>query len=259
MFDRLRFLCLTQPNPTLPLFLFLPGMDGTPLSMNQQFAGLKSAFDLHCLSIPNHNATPWRGFVDQVVAHAKFERHRHPDRPIYLCGESFGGCLALQVVAEAPTLFAGLVVINGASAFSQQVWQAWIPTVVQQMSVPIYQLAANVLLPLLLDAERVTAQNCAALLHAIKGIAPESAAWRLSLLAKAQIQERSLQAFTAPTLLIASGQDQLLPSVTEAQRLASYFSQAEVVTLAKSSHACLLENEVNLSDILQQAHPNFFG
>ncbi|NEQ96298.1 MAG: alpha/beta hydrolase [Cyanothece sp. SIO2G6] len=249
----LRFLSLTPPNPALPLFIFLPGMDGTALSMQQQLAGLKPGYDLCYLSVPSDDLTSWRGYIDQVVAHVKFERHRHDSRPIYLCGESFGGCLALQVVAAVPALFAGLIVVNAASAFKHLFWQTWIAVVVRQMSVPVYQLAANIVLPLLLDPERVAVKNRDDLLNAIQIVTPESAAWRLSLLANARIEWRSLPSFTAPTLLIASGRDQLLPSVAEAQRLVPYFAQAQVVTLTDSSHACLLEKEVNLAAILRQA------
>jgi len=256
MAEKLWFLSLTQPDPTRPLFIFLPGMDGTALSMHQQLAGLQSTFDLRYLSIPVNDRTPWSGFIDQVVAHVKFERHRYPDRPLYLCGESFGGCLALQVVAKIPTLFSGLVIINAGSALKQLFWHTWMPMVVDQMSVPVYHMAADILLPLLVDAGRVTVKNREGLLAAIKAIAPTTAAWRLALLRDAEIEGRSLQSFTAPTLLIASGQDQLLPSVTEAQRLTTYFPQAQLITLAASSHACLLEQDVSLGAILNQT-PGF--
>ena len=31
-------------------------------------------------------------------------RQEYPDQPVYLCGESFGACLALQVIALAPDI-----------------------------------------------------------------------------------------------------------------------------------------------------------
>uniref|UniRef100_A0ACD5GWX7 Uncharacterized protein n=1 Tax=Desertifilum tharense IPPAS B-1220 TaxID=1781255 RepID=A0ACD5GWX7_9CYAN len=47
--------CLLAPSqiqPHLPLFIFLPGMDGTGQLLRSQTSSLEQAFDVRCLAIP---------------------------------------------------------------------------------------------------------------------------------------------------------------------------------------------------------------
>jgi len=65
------------------------------------------------------------------------------------------------------------------------------------------------------------------------------------------ISDEKLRSLTQATLLIAGGSDRLLPSVSEAARLANIISNSQKVVLPNSGHACLLEEDVNLYEILQ--------
>ncbi|MEM9509756.1 MAG: alpha/beta hydrolase, partial [Cyanobacteria bacterium P01_E01_bin.35] len=49
---------------------------------------------------------------------------------------------------------------------------------------------------------------------------------------------------------MTSVRDRLLPSVTEADRLVRYLPNARKVLLPDSGHACLLEREIRLEEIL---------
>mgnify|MGYP003702764073 FL=1 len=42
----------------------------------------------------------------------KYEHAMSPNRPIYLVGDSFGGCLALSVAARNPQIDLVLILIN---------------------------------------------------------------------------------------------------------------------------------------------------
>lgn len=42
----------------------------------------------------------------------RFEHDLFPNRPIYLVGDSFGGCLALAVAARNPTIDLVVIVSN---------------------------------------------------------------------------------------------------------------------------------------------------
>ncbi|RUT01521.1 hypothetical protein DSM106972_066180 [Dulcicalothrix desertica PCC 7102] len=64
------------------------------------------------------------------------------------------------------------------------------------------------------------------------------------------MNEKKLSQITQPVLLIASKGDRLLPSIAEAQRLASIFPNSHLITLPHSGHACLVEADVNLYKIL---------
>ena len=65
------------------------------------------------------------------------------------------------------------------------------------------------------------------------------------------IDKNILRQITQPVLLVASKRDLILPSVEEARRLANIFPHATVVTLPYSGHACLVEPEISLYQIME--------
>jgi hypothetical protein len=50
----------------LPLMVYLPGIDGTGLAASRQFPFLVDAFDLHCLSIPGSDRTPFPQLISLI-------------------------------------------------------------------------------------------------------------------------------------------------------------------------------------------------
>ena len=247
----LRFLTPFGSKPTSPLFIFLPGMDGTGQLLQPQLAGLGTAFNMRCLSIPSDDLTDWDGLVEQTANLIQIEQKRSSHQPIYLCGESFGGCLALKLAAEFPQLCNRLILVNPASSVSRQPWMGWGVSLAQGLPTPFYQISTLGLLPFLIVPQRVSRQNRRALLTAMQSVTPKSAAWRLSLLRQFTIEELPLERIGQPTLILASRADRLLPSATEAERLVRYLPNAQKILLPQSGHACLLETEVKLVDILQ--------
>lgn len=116
----LRLLTPKASKPTHPLFIFLPGMDGTGELLRPQLAGLRTAFDIRCLSIPSDDLMGWEGLVEQAANLIEREQKRVSPRLTYLCGESFGGCLALKLAAHFPQLCDRLILVNSASSVSRQ-------------------------------------------------------------------------------------------------------------------------------------------
>ena len=87
----------------------------------------------------------------------------------------------------------------------------------------------------------------------MRSIPPAIVAERLTLLqnfGKEQINPSHIQ---APSLILASQRDLLLPSVEEAQRLQGQITNAKIQLLPNSGHACLLEKELSLGQILKNA------
>ncbi len=248
---RLRLLRPKEPEPTRPLLVFLPGMDGTGQLLGTQLDGLEAVFDIRCLSIPSDDLTGWSGLVEQTAALIQAEGRLGTTRPVYLCGESFGGCLALKLAAYSPELFDRMILINPASSFSRQPAMGWGATFVQWLPDPLYRLSTVGLLPFLIAPERVEPQTRRKLLAAMQSVTPESAAWRLSLLSQFSLDELPLAGLSQPVLVIASEADRLLPSGAEADRLVSYLPNAQKTVLPKSGHACLLEREIQLEEILR--------
>jgi predicted peptidase len=97
------FLTPQSSNPNYPLFVFLPGMDETGKElMCIQTADLEIAFDVRCLVIPADNLSSWDEMTDQVVSLTQMELEKAPRSSVYLCGDSFGGCLALKILERFP-------------------------------------------------------------------------------------------------------------------------------------------------------------
>lgn len=247
------FLTPQRSNPGYPLFVFLPGMDETGKDlMCIQTAGLETAFDVRCFVIPPDDLTTWDILAEKVVALTQAELETAPRSSVYLCGESFGGCIALKVALREPQLFERIVLVNPASSFHRVPWLnlgtlllPWVPEL-------FYQISSFTALPILAPLERLEPAARQALLKSVQSAPKKTASQRLSLLRQFDVDETQLHlTLTQPVLLIASKDDRLLPSVAEAQRLARIFPNAQVVTLPHSGHACLVEADVNLYEIMQ--------
>lgn len=242
------------PQPNAPLFVYLPGGDGTGQLFHRQLEGLETTFDIRCLEIPPDDMTGWDELARQVIDLVKRELADHPRSMVYLCGESFGGCLALQMIQRTPQLFDRLILVNPASAFRRHSWLYGLSFLVRPVPEAIYRLFWVWFLPLLASLGRIEATDRRALLNAVQMMSQETSIWRLSLLRAFEISDRALSQIQQPTLVIASGRDLILPSLQEAEFLVSTMPQAQSYLLPESGHACLLESEVHLHQILTESH-----
>ena len=251
--------CFLTPKtlkPDYPLFVFLPGMDGTGQLLRTQTEGLEAKFDVRCLAIPPDDLTNWDELAQQVVKLVKGElasdsRHNQNQRSVYLCGESFGGCLALKVAVLAPELFQRIILVNPASSFNRRPWIAWGSQISRYLPEVAYQFSSVTFLPLLASFNRIAEADRDALIKAVRSVPQKTSIWRMSLLHKFQLPRQQLRQLTQPVLIIASADDKLLPSLPEAYRLKRAFQNADVVVLSESGHSCLLESEVNLYDMMK--------
>ncbi len=251
---RLSFLNPSPVKPDQPWFIYFPGMDGTGQLFHTQAVQIKQYFNLRCLVLPPLHLGDWDQLVAEVMALLEAELARDqkaiPRSPIYLCGESFGACLALKLALQAPDLCERIVLINPASSLKYRSWLSWGVPVLPWLPNSLYQTSTVTFLPWLGSVERIHASDRLALLAAMQSVPQTTSAWRLSLLR--QFQANNLHLLQQPVLLIASGSDRLLPSVTEAKYLTQQLPQSQMVILPKSGHACLLEQQVNLYQILAE-------
>lgn len=244
------FLAPTRVQPQRPLFVYLPGMDGTGKLLRSQTVGLELGFDVRCLAIPRQDLTSWDILSNTVLEliHEELEKNSH--RKIYLCGESFGGCLAMKVAIKAPQLFERILLINPASSFQLRPWLNWASQMTQWVHPCLYDLGALLLLPFLASLPRISRSDRQELLKTMRSVPPETVMWRLSLIKEFHVDEEKLRELTQPSLLIGSASDQLLPSVSEVSRLANILPNAQTLVLPYSGHACLLEKDINLYEIM---------
>ncbi|WP_298911173.1 alpha/beta hydrolase [uncultured Nostoc sp.] len=245
------FLTPERVQPEYPLLVYLPGMDGTGQLLRSQTAGLEAGFDVRCLALPRKDLNTWDVLAKSVLDLIDAELEKSSQRPVYLCGESFGGCLAMKVAIQAPELFKRIILINPASSFHLRPWLSWASQLTYLVPSGLYDVGALVLLPFLSSLPRISRSDRHELLKTMRSIPLETVLWRLSLLREFHIDDEQLSRLTQPVLLIAGGSDRLLPSVTEVKRIANILPSTKIVVLPNCGHACLLEEDINLYDILK--------
>ncbi len=241
-----------QPQPTLPLLVLFSGLDSTGKLLYRQTHLLQSSFDVRCLTIPVEDVSPWTQLIQWAAERVQAAQQENPGRPVFLCGESFGACLALKLAVAAPNLCDRLILVNSASAFSQQRWLVWGTQLNQWVPAPFYRLSSVAAVSLLSRLERLTAKDRHLFLEVLRTIPQATSQWRFKLLHQFHLADTELGRIQAPTLMIASARDPVLPSVAEAQRLAQHIPQANIVVVPDSGHCCLIEKAFSLLDILTQ-------
>ncbi|MEL6493204.1 MAG: alpha/beta hydrolase [Cyanobacteria bacterium J06634_6] len=249
------FLPPVSPAAHKPLFVFLPGMDGNGRLLRPQTERLSAWFDIRCVALNPKNESDWRplGYqVSRLIETEVEQTSQQRRRPVYLCGESFGGCLAMQVLTLSPHLFERVILVNPASSFRKLPWMQLGPLITRQMPSMTYRYSSKGLLPFLIEKKRVALRDRVALENAMSSVPPKTAAWRMSMLSEFEVERLPLERMNHPVLIIVGGNDRLLPSKREAKSLMRRFPKAQYKLLPNSGHACLLETETDLTQILKQ-------
>ncbi|MDM9385102.1 alpha/beta hydrolase [Chlorogloeopsis sp. ULAP01] len=245
------FLTPRRLQPEYPLFVYLPGMDGTGQLLRTQTVGLEAGFDVRCLAIPREDLTSWEVLTNNVLDLIHAELEKSSQRSVYLCGESFGGCLAQKVAVAAPQLFKRIILVNPASSFHLRPLYEWASQFTNLVPSCLFDFGAVGFLPFLAALSRISRSDRHEMLRTIRSIPAETVCWRLSLIKEFHVDEEELRRLTQPVLLVASVLDRLLPSLAEAQRLVNILPESKLVLLPESGHACLLETDINLYEIMK--------
>ncbi|CAI9784536.1 unnamed protein product [Fraxinus pennsylvanica] len=255
-----------------PILLFLPGMDGLGLGLILHNKSLGKVFQVWCMHIPVQDRTPFEAFVEWVEETLRSEHSSAPKRPIYLVGDSIGGCLALAVAARNPNIDLVVVLANPATSFGRSQLQPLLPllealpdelhtTVPYLLSFimgdPVKMATANIdsMLPPTRYFEQLS-ENLTGLLLRLSGLSDilpkETLLWKLKLLKSAAAFTNSrLHAIKAEVLILASGKDNMLPSENEAWRLSRSIRNCKIRYFKDNGHTILLEDGVNLLTIIK--------
>lgn len=250
--NAMKLLDLAPVRPLAPLLVYLPGMDGMGTLFDVQVPHLSRWFTVRGLAIAPDLSLDWCTLVQRLAALITQEQQGMRQRPVYLCGESFGGCVALEFAMQFPQLVDRLILVNPASSLPRQPWLHGSGWLAQCLPPWLYDLSCLALVELLVNRERVTAAIYRTLLQIVRSLPQRTVAGRLEQLRWFVPAPTALRQIRHPTLILASGADRLLPSVAEATYLQRLLPQARSHLLPHSGHACLLEPEVQLHVILSQ-------
>ncbi|KAK3160837.1 hypothetical protein QOZ80_1BG0065530 [Eleusine coracana subsp. coracana] len=255
-----------------PLLLFLPGTDGVGMGLILHHKSLGKVFEVRCLHIPVNDRTPFEGLLQTVEKCIKHEHNVSPNRPIYLLGDSFGGCLALSVAARNPQIDLVLLLVNPATPFAKTSLQPILPLLEAMPSefhftVPYFlsfvmgdplkmasvSIENNLSPPETLQKLSDSLTSMLPLLSELADIIPrDTLLWKLKLLKTGAAYANSrLHAVQAEVLLLASGNDNLLPSGEEADRLFKTLKNCRVRYFKDNGHTLLLEDGINLLSVIK--------
>ncbi|KAB1202858.1 hypothetical protein CJ030_MR8G024971 [Morella rubra] len=262
------------PLTNSPLLFFLPGLIGVGLGLLKQHRRLGKIFEIWSLHIPVMDRTPFTELLKLVERTIRSEHQRSPNRPIYLVGESFGGCVALAVAACNPDIDLVLILANPATSFSRSQLPILAPLLdVMPDQLPLslsYMLRMITGDPLRIVMDSVVkglpleprfgelAKDLGAIssyLSVLSDILPrETLSWKLQMLKSASAFSNSrLHAVKAQTLILSSGRDQLLPSQEEGERLRRALPKCEIRSFRDSGHSLFLEDGIDLVTIIKAA------
>ena len=111
-------------------------MDGSGRLLRPQIEGLTPGFDIRCLALGQKDTTEWPLLArqgSQLISQELAAVPTEQKRSVYLCGESFGGCLAMQVLSLSPHLFDRIILVNPASSFRRLPWMQLGPLITRRL------------------------------------------------------------------------------------------------------------------------------
>ncbi|KAJ3681288.1 hypothetical protein LUZ60_015777 [Juncus effusus] len=258
-----------------PLLFYLPGMDGVGTGLVRHHERLCKIFNVWCLHIPVHDRTPLEGLVTYIEKTIRSEQSRAKGRPVYVIGESIGACLALAVAARNPNLDLVLILANPATSFDKtwfrDISSLLLDVLPDRLHVPIpyfFSLLSGNYIKMTSNYKReelsveeaipVFSEGLSNLLPSLsflgKILPKESLVWKLKLLKEASSYVNSrLNSVKCQTLILVSGNDEILPSREEAERLYSILPNCRTRLFKDSGHALLLEGGIDLVTIIKGA------
>ncbi|XP_037435173.1 acyltransferase-like protein At1g54570, chloroplastic [Triticum dicoccoides] len=247
--------------PGAPTLLYLPGTDGVGLGLIRHHDRLAKMFDMWCLHIPVQDRTTFQGLVEYVERTVRSERSRAPDRPIYLVGESIGACIALAVAARNRDVDLVLVLVNPGTSFHRSQLQSLLALL--DLVPDPFHLSTPQFLNFLTGnfmkmssgidgADQALSEVTSALLPSLMYLADilpkESIVWKMKMLTTgASYVNSRLHAVKAQTLVVASGNDELLPSRDKAERLRATLKNCRIRHFRDNGHKILLEDGFDLA------------
>ncbi|EFJ50068.1 hypothetical protein VOLCADRAFT_104015 [Volvox carteri f. nagariensis] len=281
-----------QPSKELPFLFYLPDIDGAGVTSRLQWKAWSERFDMYALTLDADYTCSFAELVATTQDWLRQELSGiSPYRPVYLLGEGFGGVLALQLAWDCRRLVNRLVLVNPATSYSnsqlaritaflerlppalRNVQLPQLPPSLRLLPVPPAAALPVALAPLLgaspqallrqlvgsisqqQPAEAVQALNraLAQVEQISEHLSPATFLHRLKVLEEGiRLVEPHLGRIPQRTMVLAGGQDFVLGSDKEAQRLAEAMPRAFAKVLPDSGHAMLYEPGGDLLPLLDE-------
>jgi pimeloyl-ACP methyl ester carboxylesterase len=230
-----------------PLLIYIAGLDGTGELLFKQKPALATSYRVVTFRSRDGGEFSYDDLTGDVAAIIEDIGETRAT----ILGESFGGTVALSFALRYPEMVERLVIVNSFPRFRGRRRIRLGARLASSLpfSLTWFPRSAASLLGLYVDG--VSPEDRRRFFAAIRTIKQESYARRLQLIAQLNLEQR-LGEIQVPTLLLAGDRDLLIPSVREANAMASRMPNARVRVIRGAGHACLMGGRVSLAEILKE-------
>jgi pimeloyl-ACP methyl ester carboxylesterase len=234
-----------QPPDSRPLALLIPGLDGTGRFFEFQLEALSHRF----------RALPWAyprraGFsFEDLVRDLGEATASEPAGSVTVVGESFGGAVALHFVLAFPARIHRLGLINTFCHYDRRIRITlgyWLSPLLLWRGI---RGLKNFVGDSLLAAEGISTDGRRLYREVVARVDPVAYRRRLQLVREVDLRGL-LPGISVPTVILVSGRDKVVPSVSSAAFMASRISGARVFEFPDAGHALLLTPGFCLADYL---------
>ena len=227
--------------------ILVPGMDGTGRLFYRQVPLLARSYRVATYALRDTAAT-----MDVLVSDLAniIETVAPTERRAIIVGESFGGALALSFALARPEQVSRLVVLNSFPHFAPQL----------RLRLAIMGLGAlpwgtmkvvRRLTAFRLHSPHTHGQEIRRFMELTEHATRAGYLSRLKLLTEYDVRHR-LHELRPPTLFLAADHDHLVPSVAQAEFMASRVAGSTLRVLRGHGHICLIAPDIDLKALLDE-------
>lgn len=231
-----------------PTLIMVPGLDGTALLFYRQVPLLSRHFHVLTFPLPNDPHCTMDSLVEnlrELIARIVEERG---EEGVLLCGESFGGALSLSFALAHPALLRGLVILNSFPKIRKPFQLRIAPSLLRWIpwgAMPLVRRFTEARI----HSPHALPEDLAEFHQRLRWVGKAGYIRRLEILRTYDITGK-LSEISTPALFLAGELDRLVPSVQEANLMATAMPHAKVVILKGYGHVCLINHDFNLLDYI---------
>jgi pimeloyl-ACP methyl ester carboxylesterase len=233
---------------TGPAIIFVPGLDGTGELFYRQETELAKFFTVVTCSLRTEGQFTYTDLLNDL---ANMIAKELENKPVILCGESFGGTISLQFALKYPELLEKLIVINSFPYFRNRSLFFAGRVLLEFTPYEFVQLGRMISVHLGIIAEDLNKEDKEKFLAITTKIPKLAVVRRMDLIRDFDVRDE-LNKILTPTLFIAGRQDRLQNSVVEAEFMASKMPNAKIKIIENAGHVPLPSHKCSLLEILTE-------
>ena len=230
-----------------PLLIYLPGMEGTGKLFYRQKPQLASRFNV--VSVPLRSDPPFD--YEDLITDVRNTIDREGATKAIIVGESFGGTIALQFALKHQDRIEQLVLVNTFPYYSPR-FRLRLGMALLGLGFSRFgRLVREFSYSTALKHENVPKEDAIKLFECSFSHGYPATRLRMHLIRDLDLRER-LPEIHIPVVLIASRRDKIVPSIREAEYMASRMLNARILKLPGHGHTPLISPTFSLADVLKE-------